>query len=224
MKLDVSLLNIDLVEPNPWNPNVQNERQFQAEVESIMSNGFLAPILVRPFGQKYQVIDGEHRLRALKQIFVGGMTGAKNVPDLAKDKKIPAIIIEADDAHAKRLTVIMNETRGRADLAKLGELLNEIAPALGDDLIIGLPYTATQLEELMDIAEFDWDSLTIPVNDNELSNEDEEEGQFKIAAVLSPDAAEMWKEVLKTYQAELPKDPKRAAGIVIGRLLEKSQA
>ena len=224
MKLDVSLLNIDTVEPNPWNPNVQNERQFQAEIESIMSNGFLAPILVRQIGQKYQVIDGEHRLRALKQIFVSGMAGAKNVPDLAKDKKIPAIVIEADDAHAKRLTVIMNETRGRADLAKLGELLNEIAPALGDDLIIGLPYTATQLEELMDIAEFDWDSLTIPVNEGELSNEDEEEGQFKIAAVLSPDAAEMWKEVLKTYQAELPKDPKRAAGIVIGRLLEKSQA
>lgn len=224
MKLDISLLNIDLVEPNPWNPNVQNERQFQAEVESIMSNGFLAPILVRPVGNKYQVIDGEHRLRALKQVFAQSMTGAKNVPDLAKDKKIPAIVIDADDAHAKRLTITMNETRGRADLAKLGELLNEIAPALGDDLIIGLPYTATQLDELMDIAEFDWDSLTIPVNEDELSNEDEEEGQFKIAAVLSPDAAQMWKDTVKMYQAELPKDPKRAAGIVIGRLLEKSQA
>lgn len=224
MKLDISLLDINSVEPNPWNPNVQNERQFQAEVESILTNGFLAPILARQIGEKYQVIDGEHRLRALKQIFVTNAIGAKNVPDLAKEKKIPAVLIEADDAHAKRLTIIMNETRGRADLAKLGELLNEIAPPLGEDLIIGLPYTATQLEELMDIAKFDWDSLTIPVNDDELNNQDEEEGQFKIAAVLSPDIAEMWKDTLKTYQAELPKDPKRAAGILIGKLLEKSQS
>ena len=223
MKLDITLLNIDLVEPNPWNPNVQNERQFQAEVESIMSNGFLAPILVRPLGQKYQVIDGEHRLRALKQIFDSKMSGAKNVPDLAAARKIPAILIEADDAHAKRLTIIMNETRGRADLAKLGDLLNDIAPTLGEDLIIGLPYTEAQLSELMDIAEFDWDSLTIPVNDDELMNENEEEGMFKIAAVLNPETAEKWKALLSDFKNELPKEPKSAAGAMIARLIAKSE-
>lgn len=224
MKLDVTLLDISKVKPNSWNPNVQNERQFQAEVESIMSNGFLAPILVRKDGESYQIIDGEHRYKALSQIVSGGMSGAKNVGELVSTKKIPAIVIDVDEVHAKRLTIIMNETRGRADLAKLGDLLNTIAPDLGDDLIVGLPYTATQLEELMDIAEFDWDSLSIPVTDTDLSNEDEEEGQYKVAAVLSQDAAEMWKDALRMYKDELPKDPKRAAGIVIGRLLEKSQA
>lgn len=224
MKLDVSLLNIGLVKPNTWNPNVQNERQFQAEVESIISNGFLAPILVRPDGNNYQIIDGEHRYKALNRIIQDGMSGAKNVKELVEQKKIPAIVVDVDEVHAKRLTIIMNETRGRADLAKLGDLLNTIAPDLGTDLIVGLPYTQTQLEELMDIAEFDWESLSIPVTDTDLSNDDEEEGQYKVAATLSPDAAEMWKEALRMYKDELPKDPKRAAGIVIGRLLEKSQA
>lgn len=224
MKLDVSLLNIGLVKPNTWNPNVQNERQFQAEVESIISNGFLAPILVRPDGQNYQIIDGEHRYKALNRIIQDGMSGAKNVKELVEQKKIPAIVVDVDEVHAKRLTIIMNETRGRADLAKLGDLLNTIAPDLGTDLIVGLPYTQTQLEELMDIAEFDWESLSIPVTDTDLSNDDEEEGQYKVAATLSPDAAEMWKDALRMYKDELPKDPKRAAGIVIGRLLEKSQA
>lgn len=222
MNLNVTLLDITKVRPNPWNPNVQNERQFQAEVESISTNGFLAPILVRKVGNEHEVIDGEHRLKALKEIFEKKIDSAKNVPDLAKEKKIPAIVIEADDAHAKRLTIIMNETRGRADLAKLGELLNEIAPEL-DDLIIGLPYTPTQLEELMDIANFDWDSLKIPVEENELYNDDEEEGEYKIAAVLSAEAAERWKDALALYKKELPKDSKKAAGIVISRLLEKSQ-
>lgn len=224
MKLDVALLDIAKVRPNSWNPNVQNERQFQAEVESIISNGFLAPILVRQEGSEYQIIDGEHRYKALSKIIADGMSGAKNVKELVEQKKIPAIVIDVDEVHAKRLTIIMNETRGRADLAKLGDLLNTIAPELGADLIVGLPYTPTQLDELMDIAEFDWDSLSIPVNEDELSNNEEEEGQYKVAAVLSPDAAEMWKDTLRMYKDELPKDPKRAAGIVIGRLLEKSQA
>ena len=224
MKLDVTLLDVSKVKPNPWNPNVQNERQFQAEIESITNNGFLAPILVRQDGNDYQIIDGEHRFKALQKIITEGTSGAKNVPDLVSKKQIPAIVVEVDEANAKRLTIIMNETRGRADLAKLGDLLNEIAPDLGADLIIGLPYTEKQLEELMDIAEFDWESLSIPVTDTDLSNENEEEGQYKVAATLSPDVAEMWKETLRMYKDELPKDPKRAAGIVIGRLLEKSQA
>lgn len=224
MKLDVTLLDIAKVKPNSWNPNVQNERQFQAEIESIMSNGFLAPILVRKEGDTYQIIDGEHRYKALSRIIQDGMSGAKNVGELVSTKKIPGIVIDVDEVHAKRLTIIMNETRGRADLAKLGDLLNTIAPDLGTDLIVGLPYTQTQLEELMDIAEFDWESLSIPVTDTDLSNDEEEEGQYKVAATLSPDAAEMWKETLRMYKDELPKDPKRAAGIVIGRLLEKSQA
>lgn len=224
MKLDVTLLDITKVKPNTWNPNVQNERQFTAEIESILSNGFLAPILVRKEGDTYQIIDGEHRYKALNKIIEDGKTGVKNVGELVSGKKIPSIVIDVDEVHAKRLTIIMNETRGRADLAKLGDLLNAIAPELGDNLIEGLPYTPTQLEELMDIAEFDWESLSVPVSDEDLSNDEEEEGQYKVAATLSPDTAEMWKETLRMYKDELPKDPKRAAGIVIGRLLEKSQA
>lgn len=224
MKLDITLLNIDLVEPNPWNPNVQNERQFQAEIESITGNGFLAPILVRPLGQKYQVIDGEHRLRALKQIFDTKMSGAKNVPDLAAARKIPAIVIDADDAQAKRLTIIMNETRGRADLAKLGELLSEISLDIPkEDLMLGLPYTEAQIDELMDIATFDWNSLEIPVTDSELDNANEEEGMYKIAATLNPETAEKWKALLNDFKNELPKEPKSAAGAMIARLIAKSE-
>ena len=126
MNLEVSLLAIDKVEPNPWNPNVQNEQQFKAEIESISNNGFLAPILVRAVDDQYQIIDGEHRLKALKEIIEQKIEGKRNVPDLVKLGQIPAIVIDVDDANAKKLTIIMNETRGRADFAKLGALLTEI--------------------------------------------------------------------------------------------------
>ena len=148
MNLEVSLLKINKVEPNPWNPNVQNEQQFNAEIESISNNGFLAPILVRAIDDHYQIIDGEHRLKALKEIIEKKIEGKRNVPDLVKLGQIPAIVIDVDDANAKKLTIIMNETRGRADFAKLGALLAEIKVDLPDDLAVGLPYTETQLNEL----------------------------------------------------------------------------
>jgi len=222
MNLEVSLLNIDKVEPNPWNPNVQNEQQFKAEIESITNNGFLAPILVRAFDDHYQIIDGEHRLKALKEIIEKKIEGKRNVPDLVKSGQIPSIVIDVDDANAKKLTIIMNETRGRADFAKLGALLTEIKVDLPDDLAVGLPYTETQLNELMEIATFSWDALDTPITTTEFED-DGEGGDYKISAILSPETGLKWKSMLYENKNELPTDTKLAAGALITRLIAKSE-
>lgn len=222
MELEVSLLEMDKVTPNPWNPNVQTDRQYEAEIESISANGFLAPILVRKDGEGYQIIDGEHRLRALKEIKAKGIEGKRNVPDLVKSGSIPAIVIDVDDANAKKLTIIMNETRGRADFAKLGALLSEIKVELPDDIGLGLPYTDTQLNELMEIATFNWDALDLPVAGQEFENESEG-GEFKISAILDPETGLKWKTLLAENSKELPNDAKLAAGAMITRLIAKSE-
>ena len=59
--LVIKNIPINEIDANPWNPNKQNERQYQAEIESIAENGFLAPILVRANGDRHEIIDGEHR-------------------------------------------------------------------------------------------------------------------------------------------------------------------
>ena len=222
MNLEVSLLKINKVEPNPWNPNVQNEQQFNAEIESISNNGFLAPILVRAIDDHYQIIDGEHRLKALKEIIEKKIEGKRNVPDLVKLGQIPAIVIDVDDANAKKLTIIMNETRGRADFAKLGALLAEIKVDLPDDLAVGLPYTETQLNELMEIASFSWDALDTPITTNEFED-DGEGGDYKISAVLNPETGLKWKSMLYENKNELPTDTKLAAGALINKLIAKSE-
>lgn len=219
----IKYLDISKVVTNPWNPNVQNERQYGAEIESIVANGFLAPILVREVKGSYQIIDGEHRWKALKEIYDNNLP-TDNIKDLAEKKVIPAVVIEVDDARAKKLTIIMNETRGRADLAKLGDLLNEIKIELPEELKLGLPYTDIQLNELMDIATFDWSALDIPVSDEELEVDDSKAGEFKISAVLSPEEGMRWKSLLTQYKDELPKDGKQAAGAIISLLMNKAGA
>jgi len=225
MELMISFLDMDKVEANPWNPNVQTENQYKAEKESITINGFLAPILVRKLGERWQVIDGEHRLRGLQEIKKHPLLNVSIHPSLTSlllENLIPAIVIEADDAKAKKLTIIMNETRGRADFARLGALLTEIKIEMPDDLGVGLPYTEAQLTELLAISTFNWSEMNLPVRDQEFDNSKNDDGSYRLQALLTSDEADRWKEGLRTYSKELPKDPKYAAGALVTLLMTKA--
>ncbi len=221
MELAVTNLPIGKVMPNPWNPNKQTERQYAAEMESICDNGFVMPIIVRKHPDKkgyFEIVDGEHRWKALQQIAVENRKGKGNVPTLLQNKEIPGIVLAIDEAKAKRLTVIMNETRGRADLTSLGTLLSELAPELGEDLIIGLPYTPEQLNEILDIAKFDWTELETPIDGEELYTQEEE--AFKVVAVLDAETQQRWQTAMALKKQEFPSDSKVAAGLLIKELLE----
>jgi len=181
------------------------------------------PIIVRKHPEKkgfYEIVDGEHRWKALQQIAAEGKKGKANVPTLIENKEIPAIVLAIDEAKAKRLTVIMNETRGRADLTSLGTLLAELAPELGEDLIIGLPYTPEQLNEILDIAKFDWTELETPIDGEELYTQEEE--AFKVVAVLDSETQQKWQNAMALKKQEFPSDSKVAAGLLIKELLESN--
>jgi ParB family chromosome partitioning protein len=81
----MSFLSIDKIVPNPLNPrkNFEDESLKQL-IESIKNNGFkdLYPIVVRPKGDKYEIIIGERRFRAAKILNL---------------KKVPCIITEMGD-------------------------------------------------------------------------------------------------------------------------------
>ena len=103
-------------------------------------------LLVRPHPEKegeYQIIDGEHRFNVLpEQVYCN-------------------VIETISDPDAKKLTIIMNETRGQNDKIELAQLLSSLEKDMGSsDLLIGLPYSSNELDELIGLAQFDWDSFT----------------------------------------------------------------
>lgn len=137
----------DKLHLNPWNPNKMRDREQQALAESISEYGQILELIVRPHPNKpehYQIIDGAHRFETL------GETVFCNV------------IYGLSDANAKKLTIIMNETRGEADKIELAQLLASIEEDMGDDLITALPYTETELDELIRLAAVDWDQFDQP--------------------------------------------------------------
>lgn len=132
-----------LLHPNPWNPNKTTERQQEAIGESLALFGQVMPILVRPHPDiegEYQIIDGEHRFNA------------------SGEHDVICHVIDLPDAKAKKLTIVMNETRGSADKIDLCQLLADIAQD-DDDLLLALPFKQEELDELLNMAEVDWDQF-----------------------------------------------------------------
>ena len=96
------------LETSPYQPRREIDPGHIEELaKSIQSEGLLQPILVRAKGKKFELIAGERRLRAFKFL---------------KEKKIPARVIEANDASSATLALIENLQR---------ENLNPIDEALG---------------------------------------------------------------------------------------------
>lgn len=88
---------IDQVEPNPDQPRTNFKKEDLEELaESIKRNGLLQPILVRKVNDKYQIIAGERRWQACKQL---GM------------ERVPIRIREVDDDETIILALVENIQR-----------------------------------------------------------------------------------------------------------------
>ncbi len=98
-------VTVALVEPNPYQPRKEFSDEALADlVESIRAEGLLQPIVVRPVGDKFQLIAGERRWRAFQKLSI---------------KTIPARVMTSSDASSASLALI--ENLQRADLNPLEE-------------------------------------------------------------------------------------------------------
>lgn len=94
-------LPVERIKPSPWQPR----RHFDAEkleelANSIKNNGLIQPLVVRKKGNHYELIAGERRFRAVRDI-LGSPT-------------VPVIVMDAEDARMRELALV--ENLQRADL------------------------------------------------------------------------------------------------------------
>jgi ParB family transcriptional regulator, chromosome partitioning protein len=104
----ISKVNIDSVTPNPYQPRMNFDPEALEELKkSILANGLIQPITVRRRGDnQYQLISGERRLKACKDI---GYID------------IPAYIIQVDTEEAMlALALIENIQREKLNAIEIG--------------------------------------------------------------------------------------------------------
>jgi ParB family chromosome partitioning protein len=90
-------IDIDLIEPSPYQPRTRfREEALEELARSIQASGIIQPLVVRPIGNRYQLIAGERRWRAAQR---AGMN------------KVSVIVREVPDAMALEMTLVENIQR-----------------------------------------------------------------------------------------------------------------
>jgi ParB family chromosome partitioning protein len=90
-------IDIDLIEPSPYQPRTRfREEALDELARSIQTSGIIQPIVVRPMGNRYQLIAGERRWRASQR---------------AGLQKVPAIVRQVPDELALEMTLVENIQR-----------------------------------------------------------------------------------------------------------------
>jgi ParB family transcriptional regulator, chromosome partitioning protein len=90
-------IDIDLIEPSPYQPRTRfREEALDELARSIQASGIIQPLIVRPIGNRYQLIAGERRWRAAQR---------------AGLKSVSSIVRQVPDELALEMTLVENIQR-----------------------------------------------------------------------------------------------------------------
>lgn len=91
------LVDIDLIEPSPYQPRTHFREEALAELaQSIQASGIIQPLVLRRVGTRYQLLAGERRWRAAQR---AGLS------------RVPAVIRDVSDEAALEITLVENIQR-----------------------------------------------------------------------------------------------------------------
>ena len=104
----------DMVKPNDYNPNKVSKQNLELLKQSILTNGWTLPIVVRP---DFTIIDGFHRWT------VAGEEPLKSM----LEGKVPVVIVEHKDKAGNIYgTVTHNRARGTHLLEPMKKIIKEL--------------------------------------------------------------------------------------------------
>lgn len=110
-------INIELIKSNPQNPRTKFEGpKYEDLVNSIREKGVLEPILVRKINAHFEIVAGERRFRAQRQVFKEWQEKG----EVTTTMLIPAIVRKLNDDEAFEIMII--ENLQREDLTPLEEV------------------------------------------------------------------------------------------------------
>lgn len=104
----------DMVKPNDYNPNKVSKQNLELLKQSILTNGWTLPIVVRP---DFTIIDGFHRWTVAGEEPLKSMLGGK----------VPVVIVEHKDKAGNIYgTVTHNRARGTHLLEPMKAIVKEL--------------------------------------------------------------------------------------------------
>jgi ParB-like chromosome segregation protein Spo0J len=154
-------------------------------------------LVVRPLGQKYQVLDGHHRVAVLREL---GHTEAR------------CDVWDVDDREAKLLLATLNRLEGQDQPIRRAQLIHELLGEMGmEDLAGLLPETDRQLEDLHSLLEFPAEEIAAQL---EAEAEEAEKVLPRVMSfVVNPDQEDLIERAVETASDGTPGRDRRARGL-----------
>src|SRR5215211_2218763 len=121
-------LGIDRIDPNPRQPRAAfDEEPMQELTASIEAVGVLQPIVVRPHGERFQIVMGERRVRAAKT------AGLKRIPAIVRTTEDDQLLRDAllENVHREDLNPLEEAAAYEQLLLDFGITQQELASRLG---------------------------------------------------------------------------------------------
>ena len=110
-------IEVKLIHPNPYQPRQHFDQERIDELAmSIKEHGVFTPVLVRKAVSGYQLIAGERRLRATKQVGL---------------ERIPAIVLNFDDQQMMEISLIENIQREDLNVVEEARAYKTLIDRLG---------------------------------------------------------------------------------------------
>lgn len=130
-------LPIDQLDAHPDNSNVMPRALFDKLAERIGATGRYPPVIVRPIGERYQIIDGHHRVQALRQL---GNASAQ------------CVVWPVDDEQALVLLATLNRLAGDDDPRRRAALVVKLGATMDvHELARRLPEDAERVRKLLSL-------------------------------------------------------------------------
>jgi len=135
--MEIIELPIELLKEAAWNVNQVDEAMMQRLRVSIRKYGLVQNLVVRQIANGYEVLSGNHRLRLLHELLI---------------KKVPSVVVDVDDAHARVLAQALNHIHGDDDLGLRAELIQEVMQVLPEQEVLAiLPDTMDGLKGMANL-------------------------------------------------------------------------
>jgi ParB family chromosome partitioning protein len=123
-------LDLDMLTPNPRQPRTQmDEARLEDLAQSIRANGVIQPVLVRPVGERYEIVAGERRWRAAQR--AGLLKVPVTIRDIPDEKLLEVALIE--NIQRENLNPIEEAQAYRRLVDELRLSQDAVAAAVGKD-------------------------------------------------------------------------------------------
>lgn len=109
---NVQWVDRDLLIPNEYNPNIQQESEFKLLAISILKDGWTAPITV---DENYKIIDGFHRYK---------LSGSNKEINKKYNNKVPIVmLLNKTNVEKTETTIRQNRARGTHFVLPMSDII-----------------------------------------------------------------------------------------------------